>query len=542
VYAVLTVLVWGSHALERTLWQDDAQLLFRAFSEPGGPVSGAFIHSGDTPTRTLLAVPSALALLSGAPREVLQVLYGAAWLTTAWLAHLLAGRLFGGRLAPLLAGSLTATATSDFLTNSLVAMPALWALALCFAGILAAMRWLDGAPAVWLVLACGLVQISLFTCEYAVPAVLLAPVIFWLARDRRFDRRFIRGTLFWYVTAIPYFILLAEFLNDSAGYAGTALQARTVADLARRASRLFLYNFMPWTWAFQRPQWFPPPPPSLSTALRWSFAAAGSAAFVGVAWRRLRGADESRGGGATLILACLLLALAANAPFAAVHFSESFVRTHLHSRVWAALGLAGLGQYAWVRSGSSARRFWPAAAAAVFIALGVLGGVERQDYFLGYSNRHRQELASILRQVPALAPEATLILQAPPHERMLATEAPYLARAWLTLLYQDPAVECRVFLWSPAARATCEAQAEGFLCGSETSPRCVPEGPRRGQRLLYVRQRFAYARVVMLTYEPETNTWSLVRPSDPAPVWPEGLVLAGAPSPLARDLIGAARP
>jgi hypothetical protein len=542
VYAALTVLVWGSHALERTLWQDDVQLLFRAFSEPGGPVSGAFIHSANTVTRTLLAVPAALALLSGAPREALQVFYGGVWLATAWLAHVLASRLFGGRLAPLLAGSLTAGATSDFLTNSLVALPALWALALSFAAIVAALRWLDGAPVTWLILACGLVQVSLFTCEYAVPAVALAPGLFWLARDRRVDRRFVVGTLVWWGTAVPNFILLALFLSDSAGYAVTVLQARTAGDLARGASRLFLYNFTPWTWAFARPQWFPPAAPVLSNGLRGGFAAAGAAAFLAVAWHRLRGPHESRGRGSAvaLSLACLSLALAANLPFAAVQLSEVFVRTHLHSRVWAALGLAGLGQEVWARSGSSPRRFWPVAAAAVFVALGVWGGVERQDYFLGYSNRHRQELTSILRQAPALAPEAALVLKAPPHARMLAAEAPYLARAWMTLLYQDPSVECRVFLWSPGVGATCEAEAFGLVCWSEVSPRCVPPDTPREQRFIYARRHVPYARALTLTYEEASNTWVPTSASSAALPSPAGLAVAAGPTPLARDLIGAA--
>jgi hypothetical protein len=536
VYAVLTVLVWGSHAFQRTLWQDDVQHLFRVFSEPGGPAAGAFIPSANTATRRLLLVPYALALSTGAPREALQVFYGGVWLATAWLAHQLAGRFFGGRLAPLLAGALTASATSDFLTDSLVALSALWALALSFAGIAAALRWLDGGRVPWLILAIALVQVSLFTCEYAVPAVVLAPVLFWLARERRLDRRLVVGTLVWWGTAVPNFILLALFLGDSAGYAGTALPARTAGDLARRVSRLYLYNFTPWAWAFDRPQWFPPPPRLLPNGLRAAFAAAGAAAFLVAAWHRVRGAGPAigRGSALSLAVACLAVALAANVPFAAVQFSEVYVRTHLHSRVWVALGLAGLGQHAWLSSGPSARRFGPLALAAVFIALGVWGGVERQDYFLGYSRTHKEELASILREVPALAPDATLILQAPPHTRMLATEAPYLTRAWMTLLYQDPTLECRVVLWSPGAGATCESQAEGFLCRSEISPRCVPpDAPRE--------RRFPYGRAVLLRYEEAANAWRPRAPAPPSLALPSSasLVRAGGPTALARDLIGA---
>jgi hypothetical protein len=103
----------------------------------------------------------------------------------------------------------------------------------------------------------------------------------------------------------------------------------------------------------------------------------------------------------------------------------------------------------------------------------------------------------------------------------------------MTLLYQDPTVECRVFLWSPAAGSTCEAQADGFLCQGEISPRCAPgPAPRR--------QGFAYGRVLMLSYEPAANAW-VSRPSKSSPPLPapDGLRVAHAPSPLARDLVGA---
>ena len=530
-YAALTGIVWGTHAFQRTLWQDDAQHLFRVFSEPGGPLAGAFIQSANTATRTLLAVPFALALLTGAPREALQALYGGVWLATAWLAHGLARRLFGGAVAPVVAGSLAATATSDFLTNSLVALPGLIAVGLCAAGLLAALRWLDGASAPWLVAAVALAQAGLFTCEYPVPAVLLAPGLFWLARGRRADRRWVVGTFVWYATSIPYLILLALFLSDRSGYAGTAVQLGTAAGLARRTATLFLYNFTPWTWAFHRAQWLPAPEPTLSFGVRAAGAALGAAVFA-AALRASRGrAEPPRHSPLVISAACLGLALAANASLATVSFADSFLRTHLHSRLWAAVGLGGLAGLA-ARRGPLLR--WAAASAGVaFVGLGVWGGLERQDYFLGYSRRHGQELRSILSQVPGLAPQAALMLQAPPHRHLLATGAPYLARAWMTLLYEDPSLECRVFLWSDSAGATCQAEADGFLCRGETSPRCVPASlPRQ--------QRFAYPRVVMLAYDEASNAWLPARSALPPPLPAAGaLVVPGPPSALARDLVGA---
>ena len=48
LYLALTWLVWGSHAFARTLYHDDAQVLFRVFSDPGGTVRGAFTQFAGT--------------------------------------------------------------------------------------------------------------------------------------------------------------------------------------------------------------------------------------------------------------------------------------------------------------------------------------------------------------------------------------------------------------------------------------------------------------------------------------------------------------
>jgi hypothetical protein len=65
LYLALTWLVWGSHAFARTLYHDDAQVLFRVFSDPGGTVRGAFTQFASTPTRNLLGVSSAIGLRPG---------------------------------------------------------------------------------------------------------------------------------------------------------------------------------------------------------------------------------------------------------------------------------------------------------------------------------------------------------------------------------------------------------------------------------------------------------------------------------------------
>ncbi|MBK8595132.1 MAG: hypothetical protein IPN83_05990 [Holophagales bacterium] len=528
LYLALTWLVWGSHAFARTLYHDDAQVLFRVFSDPGGTVRGAFTQFASTPTRSLLGVSSAIGLRTGVPRQTLQAFYGLAWLGTACLAHLLARRLFGGGLAPLVAGALTATATSDFLTDSLVALPALCALLACFAGFWCVLRWLDGGGGWWLLLACALVQVSLFTTEYAAPAVALAPALLWLARDRVWDRRLTVGVSCWWLASVPAAVLLLRFLGDGSGYAAVAIRSASPLERAGAAASLFGYNFTPWVWAFGRPQWFAAPSAALPAWLGPAFAALGGGWFAVLVWREARRTPAPAGRPHLLwpSIGCLLMAAAACAPFASVHFSEVYFRTHLHSRVWASLALAGLVEAGMTHARGPVRRLLVLAVPVAFTVLGVFGGVERQGYYLGYSQRHRQELTSILKAVPRLAPGAALILEIPRHEKLVATGIPYLARAWLTLIYEDPSIECRVALDTPDPGASCQEVPAGFLCRGEFSPRCVPAGlPRE--------QFFSSDRVVRLVYDAASNTYAHAGVV-PGP----SLVVPGEVSRLGRNLLG----
>jgi hypothetical protein len=536
VYVGLTVVVWGTHAGSRTLWQDDAQNLFRAFSEPGGLLAGALARIG-SPTRRLTAVPHALALATGHPRVALQLTYGLVWLATGLLAHRLARRLFPGlRAAPFLAGALTLCATSDFLTNSLVAISYLLAVLSFLAGLTAFVAWLDGASAARLVLGGALAQASLFTADAALPAFVVTPLLARLVLGSR-GRRFWIGSAVWLLLGVPYLMLLTRFLGDPAGYAAVALQARPWLSHATRAVELAAYNFTPWRWAFERPMWFAATDPVIPFWLRGLLAAGGTTLFAVVALRTpVERADaRARVHPLAAVAACVALAGLVNAAFAPVHMSEFFVRTHLHSRVWSSLALAGV--CGWLAS----RGRWRVVTLGVptaFVALGLLGGLERQDYFLGYSQRHRAELTSILRAAPSLVPGATLLLYVPAHRHFLATDAPYLARAWMTLLYADPAMECRVFVWFEAGPGRCELAPDALVCESEMSPRCALPGAAL---------RYRYDRILWLTYDPATNGYRNERQipeklrggvSVPPLADPATLVAARPWSGLARDLLG----
>ena len=132
----------------------------------------------------------------------------------------------------------------------------------------------------------------------------------------------------------------------------------------------------------------------------------------------------------------VLLAVAANAAYASVVLSEFYCRTHLLSRVWVAL-LAAAG-LAWLLERGTAARVAATAVTAVLVALGLRGGLERQDYYAGHWRRHRAELVSLREAAPGLTPDARVLLRLPPHDGFTAVGAGYLARAWMVLLARGP--------------------------------------------------------------------------------------------------------
>jgi hypothetical protein len=149
-----------------------------------------------------------------------------------------------------------------------------------------------------------------------------------------------------------------------------------------------------------------------------------------------------------------------------------------------------------------------AAAVAAWLSLGIASALERQDYFVSYTRAYRQELSSILTTAPALAPDAVLLLRAPSHSRFLATEAEYLARAWMSLLYADSSLECRTVLWSDTRATACDAVGNGFVCRGERSPDCRR---RDGQEADFL----PYDRLVMLEYRPAENRYALAETLPP---------------------------
>ncbi len=497
---MLAVLTTGATAFERGLFQDDAQVLFRIFIAEGG-----FWHQATllitSPTRRLQSSPYAAALLTSDPLLFLRISSEGLLLAIGAVAAALARfTLHAGRATAFLAGALTITASSDWMTASMISLGYNLAILLHLLGALALVRWTAGGRMAWLALALLSGTASLWTIDAAATVHPFTPLLAGVVCDGPAARRRLAwGTALWWLCAAPYYGSFLVFLLDSGGYAAQAVGPSSWPDRGRRLIDLVSYNVTPWGWAFARPQWFPAPPLSVSWPARFAFSTLGLAVAT-VAYLRLRAIDQRSSPRAALDQRRLGLTMAvlvwftvlANATFMAVHLSEIYYRTHLLSRVWASLAVAATTG-AVVHRGALGLVSGLSVAGAV-LALGILGGQERQDYFRGYWQRHQRELGSIADALSGLAQEAQVVLRRPSHALYTATEAPYLARAWTTLLVADPSVECRTFLASPDRGTSCTPEPGALVCRGDRSPRCG-SGASADHRI-------PYDQLIVLTYDP----------------------------------------
>ncbi|MCM3875259.1 MAG: hypothetical protein NEA02_02455 [Thermoanaerobaculia bacterium] len=514
LYVFLTLLVWGIFAFDQGLFHDDAAHLMWASQHAGAPLRGLF-EPMVAPTRLLNSTPYILALASPAPAVVLQLLFGAYWLLSALAVFALTRRLFPSSPGlALTSGALAATATSDLLTNSSVG------LAYCLSGLTfaaaltAALRFQETGAPMALVAAALLLNAGLLASDGAAPAAALAPLLFLATRGRA-DRRWAAASACWLLALLPWTVVFLRFLRDPGSYAAIAVAPFDAVRQGRLTAALTAHDFLPWRWAFRRPVWIEHLPPVVPAWVYVLATLAGTAAFVaaasaaraesgaeaGDAERRPRPSYRSSYVAAVLVL----MIVATHAAFSGVQLAEVRFRTHLVTRLVAAILVALL-------AGALASRLRVPRLAlvlpALFVGLGIAGGLERQDTYLATWRRQRAELASILEAAPALDSQAILVFSlAPDPGGFQATRVPYLASAWMFLLREDASVAGRTVVSLPGWGADCRAESAGLRCTG---------GPGSGL--------YAWDRLVVLRFDPASFRYRLVTE------FPES---AGAYRPLA---------
>jgi hypothetical protein len=522
LYAVLTIVVFGLFAADRGLLQDDAAVLFWVrYQARRGPLAALLFTV--TPTRLLANVTYGLAGYCPDPILALHLFYGVAWLGLGLLTHQITGELFPDRpRLRLVAGALALCATADFLTNSPISLGYHVAACAMAAAVFCGLRWLRLGRWPWAAAAGATLAWSLWTYEAGLPSVLLAPLLFWIAGRFQWTRRLAVLAAIWVIDLLPWSFAFRRFLTEPGGYASRAVVKTAPLELLSVSVDLFRQNFTPWEWLLDRPVWFSPVERVLPLRLTVPLTLLALLVFLWAAaswpWR---GAAPGAASRVSLRAAAILVWLevatyASNAVFAGVISADVFYRTHIFSKVWASVLIALLGDGLSSLLGRAERL--GLALPALFVTFGAAAGLERQDYYLSSWRNHRAELASIVERVPALRPGASLVLYCPLYRPFKATEAEYLAHAWLSLLDGDPTLSSRTFLWSESRRAGCQAEASGLRCWEEGQEPCFRQGTCRGALL-------PYERLVLLTFSPETRRYEwndavpapLLGPASPNP-------------------------
>ncbi|MGC2778525.1 MAG: hypothetical protein WA418_23125, partial [Bradyrhizobium sp.] len=490
------------NALQRGLWQDDVKALGKAFERSlSGDYFSALFDPDTSPLRRLTVLPSAIANATPQPIWALQVLCGAVWLAQGLLAGWIVGLLLPGRRwTRFVVVCLTLTATSDLMTGSMVMLTYNVAVLLVLAAVGCALIWVGRGRIVALIASSMLLACSLLTMEVALPAVPFLALLFvglggWRPTPR------VGGLLVaWGIILVPIAIVEFSFLLDPTSYAAMALVPPSKHVLVT-TMMLWLENFAPWRWPFARPEWYARPSAVIPTV----WMAAGSLLAASLFLLRVAKKNDDAGsedGPRSVRLAVLFvtMALAANAAYAFVWFSEIHYRTHILSRVWASMAIGILAGWAGMRG--PGLRGAAAALVTIFVFFGTWGGIERQDFFLASWRGHQRELASILNAAPSLRPGTAVILRSTATSgRYLATEAGYLTRHWLRLLYNDPRL--RTFRLNPERGSGCKPTAGGIDCWLEGEARCFANQTCEPTR-------FQFEDLVVMDYDSSSGTWQLV--------------------------------
>jgi uncharacterized membrane protein YjjB (DUF3815 family) len=524
LYVFLTLLVWGLFAFDRGLFHDDASCLEWAQRASSRPPWGLLEPMGG-PTRLLIGVPFVFAGASPAPAAVLQLLLGVCWLLSGFAVSALARRMFPwSRALAFVAGALAVTATSDLLTNSSVGI------GYCFSGLTfaaalnAALRFQEeNRPASFLAAAL-LLNAGLLASDGAAPAAALAPLLFLAVRGRA-DRRWWVSSACWELALVPWTVVFLRFLRDPGSYASVALAPFDAVRQGRLTAALTAHDFMPWRWAFRRPVWIEHLLPVVPGWVYVLAALAGTAAFVATASAAGAAAgaaepENARGRAWRSAAALAVMIIAAHAAYSGVQLAEVRFRTHLVTRLLASILVALLAE-------ALARRLpvprLALALPALFVGLGIAGGVERQDTYLATWRRQRAELASILEAAPALDSRATLVLSlAPDPGGFQATRVPYLASAWMFLLRDDASLAGRTVVSLPRWGADCRPGPAGLTCTG---------GPGSGL--------YAWDRLVVLSFDAASSTYHLVEslPESAGAYRPGALIRPAPLSERARSLL-----
>jgi len=429
-------------------------------------------------TRMLVGFPFAVALLTPWPEWVIAALIVASWLLIAGITRAVASRLFpNDATASMLAFFLAGVSAYDISLLHAGYVQLLVASLLHWAGMLALLIYCERKSMASLLGSTALQALSISVYATAFPAIAVGPfVAFAILSSRSGYRAAIRPAaavaIAWWTLVAAYLLALAWVAKQPGAYitAGGGLTMAAPLQYLSLVVQLVASNFDPMGWLHPVPQ-FGDPRRLVDPLLAWAIAGIAAATMIPLlvgAFRADRGA--SRLSDVRWVLASLLLALVvSNMATALLQSASMNFRTHLVSRLYAALIVAALAATG-LRSG----RWWirgPAAIASLaFLSIGAWTVTDRTAYLASIWPRHRTELRSLDLAVRKIEPSAGIVLYVPSGAGYTATVAPWHAIPWLALIRGAKLPRGRFALWSPDRGADCETRGTVLHCHGDQQP------------------------------------------------------------------------
>lgn len=476
-------------------------------------------------TRILISVPYAFAFLFPEPDAVMAALVILLWAGLASATRNLVLELFPSAYgAAFLAGVFAVTEAYD--TSALMsAYIALYFPALLFLwAMILLVSWLRTNSPTKLLGSGLLIAVSLFTYGAAAVVVPFGPILVllleWFATSSFHSslRRSVMAAVAWGIPTVLYAGLTLLELLDPASYLRTAgLTLHSATEQFSSAVTLFGMNFAFPLW-IREVGTFAAPPRLFPAWLMWLQAAAVAVLAIPLAILAsqisMATGRRSRTVAIVSILVAMIAACAVSASF--VHGSQEFLRTHIVSRLFAAIvwgvTLAGL---------LGAERLARLTGLCLCFLLVLCGGwtvADRGSYLTSIWARHREEIRSLVAPVASLSDSGFLVLYIPPGSGYTATVASWHARAWMDLIRGEFVPDTAFFLWSRERGSICRAGLDGLDCTGEQPPRHIP-----------------YSKLVLLEYAKSTCRFNLVTQD-----WPPEIAAAapgniGAYAPFANE-------
>ena len=372
-------------------------------------------------TRMLVAFPFAVALLTPWPEWVIAALIVASWLLVAGVTRAVASRLFpNDATASMLAFFLAGVSAYDISLLHAGYVQLLVASLLHWTGMLALLMYCERKSMASLLGSTALQALSIAVYATAFPAIAVGPfVAFAILSSRSGYRAAIRPAaaiaIAWWALVAVYLLALAWVAKQPGAYitAGGGLTMSAPLQYLSLVVQLVASNFDPAAWLHPVPQ-FGDPPRLIAPLLVWVISGVAALTMIPLvigAFRADRGAPGLAD--ARWVLGSLLLAVVvSNMATALLQSAGMNFRTHLVSRLYAALIIAALAATG-VRSG----RWWIRGLAAIallaFLSIGAWTVTDRTTYLASIWPRHRTELRSLDLAVRKIEPSAGIVLVRP---------------------------------------------------------------------------------------------------------------------------------